>query len=95
MPTFDVTGFDLDSSLYEEGIYEGYEGVVLYLAVGLKLEGRSEVWFDGLSPLSVQVLCGDQQGEAFILQQPRTDETFKLNSLSQRRKLEELAVEKE
>ena len=70
MPTFDVTGFDLDSSLYEEGIYEGYEGVVLYLAVGLKLEGRSEVWFDGLSPLSVQVLCGDQQGEAFILQQP-------------------------
>ena len=95
MPTFDVTGFDLDSSLYEEGIYEGYEGVVLYLAVGLKLEGRSEVWFDGLSPLSVQVLCGDQQGEAFMLQQPRTDETFKLNSLSQRRKLEELAVEKE
>ena len=95
MPTFDVTGFDLDSSLYEEGIYEGYEGVVLYLAVGLKLEGRSEVWFDGLSPLSVQVLCDDQQGEAFILQQPRTDETFKLNSLSQRRKLEELAVEKE
>ncbi len=95
MPTFAVTGFDLDSSLYEEGIYEGYEGVVLYLAVGLKLEGQPEVWFDGLSPLAVQVLCGDQQGKAFILQQPRTDETLKLKSLSQRRKLEVLAVEKE
>lgn len=90
MINFDVAGFDLASSLYEEGTYEGYEGVVLQLAVGLKLEGQSEVWFDGLRPLSVQVLCHQGQGEAFVLQQPRIDESSQLNALPQRRKLEEI-----
>lgn len=84
----DVADFELDSSFYDGNVYEGYEGVVMHLAVGLKLEGRPEVWFDGLRPLTVQVLCQPQQESAFVLQQPRIDEQGMLHSPSQQRKLE-------
>lgn len=91
----DVAGFELDSSFYDGNVYEGYEGVVMRLAVGLKLEGRQEVWFDGLRPLTVQVLCQPQQEPAFVLQQPGIDEQGMLHSPSQQRKLEEIRSGKE
>lgn len=89
----DVAGFQLDNDISAGEGYEGqsgYEGVVLHLAVGLKLEGMEGVWFEGLHPLTVQVLCHPGQEPAFVLQQPRVEEEGNLRSLSQERKLEEI-----
>ena len=67
---------------------------MLHLAVGLKLEGMEGVWFDGLYPLAVQVLCHPGQEPAFVLQQPRVEEEGNLRSLSQERKLEAIRAGK-
>lgn len=93
----DVAGFQLDDgSLVGEsyGEQDGFEGVVLPLAVGLKLEGMDGVWFDGLHPLIVQVLCYPGQEPAFVLQQPRIAEQAILHSLTQQRQLEEIRAGK-
>lgn len=90
MLSHDVVGFELDDSHYAEGVYEGYEGIVICLAVGLKLEGRQGIWFDGLHPLTIQVLCHPQEDPAFVLQQPRIDEQLLLHSPLKEQKLNEI-----
>lgn len=95
-----VAGFELDSDIYAGEVskgQDGYEGVVLHLAVGLKLDGLEGVWFDGLSPLCVQVLCHQEQGDAlalqergFVLQRPKVDMSGELRSPMQSWKLEEI-----
>lgn len=91
----DVAGFALNSSDDAAGIYEGYEGVLLQLAVGLKLEGVEGIWCDGLHPLTIQVLCHPEKEPAFELQQPRVDEQNVCRSLVQERRLEVIRSEKE
>ncbi len=86
----DVAGFELDDRLYDGGVYEGYEGVVIYLAVGLKLEGRQGIWFDGLHPLMIQVVCHPQEDPAFVLQSPRIEEQLQLHSPLKEQKLNEI-----
>lgn len=90
----DVVGFELNSDAYEGEAYgenaEGYEGVVIHLAVGLRLEGLEGVWFDSLSPLTVQVLCHQEKEAVFAMQMPKIDTRRKLGSPMQRQKMEEI-----
>lgn len=88
----DVAGFQLYSDSLAEGRegQEDFEGVVLHLAVGLKLEGMDGVWFDGLQPLTVEVLCRPEQEPAFVIHRPGIAEQGILRSRSQQQQLEEI-----
>ena len=63
--------FDLGGKVHEVEFYDDYEGVVIYLPVGLKLKGSDEIWIDRVTPLTVQVVV-DENGN-FKLQQPTTN----------------------
>ena len=84
----DAISFDLNDSAYGEEVYDDYEGVVIHLAVGLKLKGSDEIWIDGLSPLAVQAVL-DADGN-FKLQKPAVAESYQINNLHQERRLAEL-----
>lgn len=86
----DTISFFLDGKAYEKYFYDDYEGVVLNFAVGLKLKGSDEIWIDGLTPLTVQVV-EDENGN-FKLQQPTTNaEPCVMRNLHQERRLADLA----
>ncbi len=86
----DAISFCLDGKAYGKYFYDDYEGVVLNFAVGLKLKGSDEIWIDGLTPLTVQVV-EDENGN-FILQQPTTNaEPCVIRNLHQERSLADLA----
>lgn len=85
----DAISFDLYDNAYGEEVYDDYEGVVLFLAVGLKLKGSDEIWIDGLTPLAVQVVL-DEDGN-FNLQNPAIAESHEINNLHQERRLVELS----
>lgn len=79
-----TVGFDLDSE-----VYEGEENIALHLPVGLKLAGYEDVFFAGLSPISIQVLYNEDDG-GFRFDQPKVDERYTLQLPVQERKLEEI-----
>ncbi len=86
----DMISFFLNGKAYGKYFYDDYEGVVLNFAVGLKLKGSDEIWIDGLTPLTVQVLV-DENGN-FKLQQPTTNaEPCVIRNLNQERSLADLA----
>lgn len=86
----DSISFFLDGKAYGKYFYDDYEGVVLTFAVGLKLKGSDEIWIDGLTPLTVQVV-EDESGN-FKLQQPTTNaEPCVIRNLHQERRLADLA----
>lgn len=84
-----VLGFDLNSEVYGEDYREGYEGIVVRLAPGLKLKGSDEVWIDQMQIIDVQV-AEEENGSGFRLQQPRIDENLVANNIVQRNGLAEL-----
>lgn len=86
----DVAGFRLFGGMEDEENASGQEEVEICLALGLKLEGQDEIWFAGLHPLIVQVLCQPEQEEKFVLQNPRIDEKAQLQMPEQERKLQEI-----
>ncbi len=81
----DAVGFALDDNAYGGEVYDDYEGVVIFLAVGLKLKGSDEIWTAGLPPLAVQAVP-DEDGN-FHLQQPAIAESYQMNNLHQERRL--------
>ena len=81
----DTVGFDLDSEAFE-----GEENIALKLCIGLKLAGYEDVFIDGLSPLSVQVLFNEDEDGEFRFGQPKVDERYQIHCLAQERKLEEI-----
>lgn len=82
--------FFLDGKAYEKYFYDDYEGVVLNFAVGLKLKGSDEIWIDGLTPLTVQVV--EDENSNFKLQQPTTNaEPCVIHNLNQERRLADLS----
>lgn len=82
--------FFLDGKAYEKYFYDDYEGVVLNFAVGLKLKGSDEIWIDGLTPLTVQVV--EDENSNFKLQQPTTNtEPCVIRNLNQERRLADLS----
>lgn len=86
----DVAGFRLFGGVTDEENASGQEEVEICLALGLKLEGQDEIWFAGLHPLIVQVLCQPEQEEKFVLQNPRIDEKAQLQMPAQEQKLQEI-----
>ena len=81
----DTVGFDLDSEAFE-----GEDNIALELSIGLKLAGYEDVFIDGLSPLSVQVLFNEDEDGEFRFGQPKVDERYQIHCLAQERKLEEI-----
>ena len=85
-----AVAFTLDDRAGEDAAFAGEEGLAVYLAVGLKLEGVEGLWFDGLPLLTVQVVEDENSDSGFRLQNPRIDEYYEANAIWQERELEEL-----
>lgn len=79
-----VLGFDLDSEAYGEEYRDGYEGIVVHLAPGLKLKGSDRIWIDGMHIIDVQAA---EDGNGFRLQNPRIDEEFVARNKAQQDEL--------
>ncbi|MBD5509528.1 MAG: M56 family metallopeptidase [Lachnospiraceae bacterium] len=79
--------FDLYSDAYGEDYEDGYEGIVVQLAPGLKLKDSDKVWIDQMQIIDVQVA---EEESGFQLQQPRIDENFVAQNIAQRNGLAEL-----
>lgn len=85
----DTVGFDLNSEIYGEDAEEGYEGMAIHLVPGLRLEGYEELWIYDLAPIAVQLFWDEGEG-GFRMGQPKVDDRYQINSLTQERKLEEI-----
>ena len=79
--------FDLYSDAYGEDYRDGYEGIVVHLAPGLKLKGSDKVWIHGIPIIDVQVA---EEESGLRLQQPRIDENLVAHNIAQRNELAEL-----
>lgn len=77
----------VDFDLYSEA-NEGEENITLYLPAGLKIAGYEDIFFVGLSPISIQVSYEDDGG--FRFDRPKVDERYTLQMPVQERKLEEI-----
>lgn len=85
-----TVAFDLNSEIFGEDVGEDFEGVAILLAPGLKLEGSEELWRYGLSTIAVQLLWDEEKDGGFCFGQPKVDEQYQINSLTQERKLQEM-----
>lgn len=86
----DTVAFELDSKVYAEEAGEDFEGVVIHLVPGLKLKGYEGLWNDGLSPLAVELIWDEEKDGGFRFGQPKVDEQYQINSLTQERELQEI-----
>lgn len=80
----DTVGFDLDSE-----VYEGEENIAVHLPAGLKIAGYEDIFFVGLSPISIQVSYHEDDGR-FRFDRPKVDERYTLQMPVQEWKLEEI-----
>lgn len=80
----DTVGFDLDSE-----VYEGEENIAVHLPAGLKIAGCEDIFFVGLSPISIQVSYHEDDG-GFRFDRPKVDERYTLQMPVQEWKLEEI-----
>lgn len=85
-----AVAFNLNSEIFGEEAGEDFEGVAIHLVPGLKLKGYEDLWSYGLSPIAVQLLWDEEKDGGFRFGQPKVDEQYQINSLTQERELEEM-----
>lgn len=85
-----AVAFNLNSEIFGEEAGEDFEGITIQLVPGLKLNGYEDLWSYGLSPIAVQLLWDEGEDGGFRFGQPKVDEQYQINSLTQERELQEI-----
>lgn len=83
----DPVGFQFENRIEEESSHTGGSKesgnagvqVTMYTGIGLKLQGRDEVWYNGLAPLAFPVNIGEWGEHKMMLGIPTVESSWEIN----------------